>query len=488
MKRGNFNTNGEKLSLPPSELGKLPPHAVDLERAVLGAMLLEKEAYHEIAHILLPEAFYVEKNEVICQAIIDLYNRGEVADILTVTEELKRSGKLASVGGAHYVAALTERLASSAHMEFHMRIILQDWIKREIIRCSTVTIREGYDDGSDAIELLDEWEKNLMQMQQKLFIQKADDSESLYQRMLADNAVLTSSPGTITGVTTGFKKLDLLTSGWQKTDMVVVAARPGMGKTSFVMCSVLAALKAGKPVAVFTLEMSSIQLYKRLASQETDIPQDMILRQGMDPATVAYLEKNMAWLRKAPLSIDGTPGLELGELKRKARKLKREKKIELIVIDYLQLMSLKGDDGKSKERTVSAISSGVKALAKELDLPVIALSQLSRQTENRPGGSKRPQLSDLRDSGSIEQDADSVLFIYRPEYYGMTHDEDGNSTLGVADIIIAKNRHGSLETVTLKFIGKCVKFVDPDSPTGSFEGTQFPSMQPNDNFLTDKPY
>lgn len=469
-----------------TEGGKLPPQAVELEEAVLGAILLEKEAYHEVAHILLPEAFYHEKHMRICQAIINLYNRGEAADILTVTQELKRTGELEFIGGAYYVSAITQRIASSANIEFHMRIILQEWIKREIILNSTVTIRDAYEPSVDSIDLLDSWEKSLMEMQQKLFIAKTNDSTSLYDQVLADNEILTSHEGAIMGITTGFTDLDILTGGWQKTDMIVLAARPGMGKTGLVLCFAAAAAKSGKPVAIFSMEMSASQLYKRLASQETEIPLDMILRQGMDTDTVATFKRDTEALRKAPLFIDDTAALTMPELRRKARKLKREENIEMIAIDYLQLM---GDveDGGNREQEVSKISRGIKALAKELEIPIIALAQLSRQTENRPGGSKRPQLSDLRDSGAIEQDADMVMFIYRAEYYGMTQDEAGNSTRGLADILISKNRHGPLDTVTLRWLGQYTKFVDLRE-TRQSPGTQFPakSLPPNNSFTEEK--
>lgn len=466
-----------------SGIGKLPPQALDMEEAVMGAILLEKDAYHAISHILLPEAFYKESNMRICQAIINLYNRSEPADILTVTQELRKTGELEFVGGAYAIIQLTNRVASSANIEFHMAIILQQWLKREIIRVSSALIKAAYEDGADAFEVLDSLEKELMTLQQQLSVSKFDTSEKLYNQVLEDNKILTSAAGAITGVTTGYADLDKITSGWQKTDMITVAARPGMGKTAFVLCCARAAVKENKPVAVFSLEMSSIQLYKRMASQETMIPMDMILRQGMDPATEARYKLDMQVLRTAPIYIDDTPALTIEDLRRKARKFKREQKVELIIIDYLQLMHVKGSNGMNKEADITIISGGVKALAKELNIPIIALSQLSRQVENRPGGSKRPQLSDLRNSGSIEQDSDMVMFIYRAEYYGMSVDEDNNSTKGVADIIIAKNRHGALDTVTLKWKKECVKFSDQHEPEIG-EIKPLGILQPNRDFTS----
>jgi replicative DNA helicase len=463
-----------------SEMGKLPPQAVELEETVLGAILLEKEAYHEVSHILSPDIFYKEQNGLVCKAIIELYNRGEVADIITVTQELKRIGDLQTVGGAHYVSNLTSRIASSANIEFHCRIIQQEWLKREIIRNSTVTIKEAYETGTDSFDLLDEWEKSLMALQQELQVGKTSDTGSLFDQVLKDNEVLTAKEGTITGVPTGFKALDTILGGWQKTDMIVLAARPGMGKTALMLNFCRAAVKSKRPIAIFSLEMSSIQLVKRLASQETEIPLEMFIRQGMDAATLKTYNKDVEELKKAPFYIDDTPALTIFDLRRKARKLKREKKIDLIIIDYLQLMAGSNEKNGNREQEVSAISRGVKALAKELDIPIIALSQLSRESEKRPGASHVPKLSDLRDSGAIEQDADMVMFIYRAEYYGLTEFGDGQPTAGVADIIIAKNRHGALDTVTLKWIKQCTKFVDWND-----HNTPEPlkQLQPNTDFL-----
>lgn len=441
-----------------SEIGKLPPQAVDLEEAVLGAVLLEEDAYHQIADMFFPECFYKEQNGRICAAVIRLYDRGEKADILTVVNELKRTEELELVGGAYYVSSLTSRVASSANIEMHMRLIHEPYIKREAIRASTALIRDGYDEASDALEIIDQWEKELTTLSNQLFVRKAEDSISLFDKVLHDNEVIRAYDGSMLGIPSGFDDLDKLTGGWRPSDLIVLAARPGMGKTAMAVQMGKYAALLNKPTAIFSLEMSALQVYKRLCSQETEIPLQQFTTTGMDEGTVSLFRRDMAKLKGAPLFIDDVGGQTIFDIRTKCRKLKREKKIELIIIDYLQLIASGSERSGNREQEISQISRSLKVLAKELNLPIIALSQLTRQTENRPGTSKRPQLSDLRDSGAIEQDADQVVFIYRPEYYGILTDEDNNPTAGVAEIIIAKNRSGPLDEVTLYWKADCVLF------------------------------
>jgi len=445
-----------------SEVGKLPPQAVDIEEVVLGAILLEDDAYHKISDILFPEAFYNNQNQMICQAIVNLKNRGEKADVLTVVQELKKMELLEMVGGSYYISNLTSRIVSSANIEFHMRIVLEKYILRDTIRSSTALIKNAYEESVDPFEIIDEYERNLNDLTSKLYISKSTSVSNLYKKMLDFNTILTSNNGELIGLDTGFKDLNFITGGWQKSDFIILAARPGMGKTAMVLSfAKVAAAHNNKPTLFFSLEQSELQLFHRLCAQESEIPLDKFIKTGLDKYDLVLAERDTARLRTAPLYIDDMGGQTIFDIRTKARKAKREKGIELIVIDYLQLINVsKADKIGNREQEVSLISRALKSLAKELDIPIIALSQLSRQLENRPGGAKIPQLSDLRDSGSIEQDADMVMFIYRPEYYGIEVDANNQPTKGLAKLIIAKNRHGSLDDIDLKWKGECVLFRD----------------------------
>ena len=491
MNQENQNKTRKRiLSTTPSninEIGKIPPQAVELEEAVLGAMLLEREALSTVIDILSKEAFYKDQNGRVFAAMVELFNRSEPVDILTVTQELKRAGELEIVGGAYYVSSLTNRIASSANIEFHARIVAQKYLQRELIRLSTETIKTAYEDSTDVFELLDETTKNIFEILDSNVRKQHDKMSTLIARAINEIEIASTQKEGLLGVPSGFTSLDRITGGWQKSDLHILAARPGMGKTAFVVTMAKnAAVEFNKSVAIFSLEMSSLQLVKRLISSETEISQDKILKGNLDNHEFVQLNERIKKLSTAPLYIDDTPALSIFELRAKARRLKENQKVELIIIDYLQLMS-GGPDGRgNREQEISTISRGLKSLAKELDIPIIALSQLSRQVENRPGASKRPQLSDLRESGAIEQDADMVMFIYRPEYYGLTEDENNEPTRGKAEVIIAKNRHGALETVKLRFIGQFAKFADLDYSEGQdliySQNTAGPLSQ-NDDFL-----
>jgi replicative DNA helicase len=466
----------------PMELeGRMQPQAVDLEEAVLGSILLENNAFEQISDIFFPDMFYKESNQNVARAVLNLKNDGKPVDILTVTQELKRIGLLEITGGPYYVSKLTDRIASAANIEFHARIVLQCAIKREMILQSTKLIKSAYDDSTDVIELVDDYEKGITKFTSQIFTAKSHTSSDLFHKIIEENKAKRINPNKVQGVETGFRELDALTNGWQKSDLIILAARPGMGKTAFVLCTARHAVKKGSPVAIFSMEMSALQLYNRLAAQETEIPHD-IIKKGMDEATEKLFKRDMDMLVNAPLYIDDQGGLSLFELRNKARKLKRDKKIEMIIIDYLQLMSGNGKEG-NREQEISIISRGLKALGKELDIPIIALSQLSRSVENRPGGAKIPQLSDLRDSGSIEQDADMVFFLYRPEYYGISYDADNEPTAGKAKLITAKNRHGALTDVDLRWIGYLTKF------TNYGDSAESGSLPNNNDFLNkDEPF
>lgn len=442
-----------------TENGKLPPQAVDLEEAVLGAILIEKEALNTVIDLLSPELFYKDQNARVCEAILSCKEKNVVIDILTVTQECKALGTLEIIGGAYYITSLTNRIASSANIEFHLRIVQEAFMKREIIRISTGMIKEAYEDGSDVFEIKDQLEKTVFELTSNLGSFKFSDPKMLMDRLLEENARMIANTSKVSGVPSCFDDLDAVIHGWQKSDLIILAARPGMGKTAFVIqCAKNAALKHNIPVGVFSLEQSDLQLFKRICSQETEIPLEQFMHTGMDESTVNVLIRDTKELCKGKLFIDDSGGLHIMEMKSRIRRMVMQFGVKLVIIDYLQMMPGEPGSRTNREQEIEAISRGLKSLAKELDIPIIALSQLSREVENRPGGQKLPQLSDLRGSGAIEQDADVVMFIYRPEYYGIEIDANNESTKGKAKIIIAKNRHGSLEHVDLRWKGECVMF------------------------------
>lgn len=460
--------------------GKLPPQAVDLEEAVLGAIMLEKDALASIIDIIKPGAFYKESHQIIFSAITRLFAKTEPIDILTVTNELKFSNELEAAGGPFYIAQLTNRVASAANTEFHTRIIIQKFIQRELIRISSEIIRDAYEDTTDVFNLLDKAENELFSVGENNLRRNYTDMQSLISSAVKQIEAAKNNQGTFSGVGSGFTELDRVTSGWQPSDLIVIAARPGMGKTAFVLTVARnAALDFNKPVAIFSLEMSSIQLVTRLISAEAQLPGDKLRKGDLISHEWEQLNAKIKSLINAPIYIDDTPSLSIFELRAKARRLKAQHKIEMLIIDYIQLMSggIERSNG-NREQEISNISRSLKSLAKELNIPVIALSQLNRSVEARP--SKKPLLSDLRESGAIEQDADMVLFIYRPEYYQQEKGQDGENLQGVAEISIAKHRNGALKDIQLKFISRYAKFVDPDTNDNFFPG----QMTPNTNFVT----
>ncbi len=487
------NTNEKRSRItnptPYSGLGKLPPQATDLEEAVLGALMLEKDALSSVIDILKPEVFYRDNHQKIFRAIQLLFEKTSPVDILTVTAQLRLQGELEMIGGAYYITELTNRVASAANIEFHSRIIIQKFIQRELIRISTEVINSAYEDTTDVLDLLDKAEKNLFEIAQNNLRRDSRRMDDLLHETLKEIEALKDKKDGLTGVASGFTDLDRMTSGWQKSDLVIIAARPAMGKTAFVLsCARNAAVDFNKPVVVFSLEMSSVQLVNRLISGETEIEQEKIRKGTLEEWEWQQIHSKIGRLEQAPLIIDDTPALSIFEFSAKCRRLKSQHDIQLIIIDYLQLMQGKGDGkgGGNREQEIGSISRALKSVAKELNVPVIALSQLSRAVENRPGASKRPMLSDLRESGSIEQDADMVLFLYRPEYYGLDVDEDNNPTRGIGEIIIAKHRNGETGRVRLKFVGKYVKFTDLDQGD-AFPATPSPfaGLNPSQDF--DKP-
>lgn len=443
--------------------GKVPPQALPLEEAVLGAIMLDKNAFSIVLDILRADSFYSEAHQFIYKAMQRLFERSQPIDMLTVMEELKKTGELEVIGGPAYLASLTNKVASAANIEYHARIISQKFMQRELIRVSTTIIRDAFEDTTDVFDLLDTAEQGLYGIVQQNMSRSYEALGSLASKAYKQIQELQNKEDGLTGVPTGFTDLDRLTSGWQPSDLIIIAARPGMGKTSFVLSMARnAALDYKKPVAIFSLEMSNVQLAQRLISIEAEVSSSKLRTGKLEPDELVKLHEAIEHVGDAPIYIDDTPGINIFELRAKCRRMKMHHDIQLIIIDYLQLMSGGGENQRgNREQEVSAISRALKGLAKELNVPVIALSQLSRAVEVR-GGSKRPQLSDLRESGSIEQDADIVSFIYRPEYYGITESPEGESLKGVAEIIVAKHRNGALKDVKLRFTDQFARFSDLD--------------------------
>ena len=444
--------------------GTVPPQATELEQAVLGALMLEKDAIIDIQEYVKVDTFYLEEHRIIFKAIQDLSFEMKAIDLYTVSERLRSQKELQRVGGAAYLAELTQKVASAAHIEFHAKIIAQKYVQRELIRSATEIERRSYDEEVDVTELIGFAEQEIFRVSEGNVKRSVLAASDILRKALAQIEEASKTAGEYNGVRSGFTDIDSVTLGWQPSDLIIIAARPSMGKTAFVLTMARnMAVEFKTPVAFFSLEMSSVQLMNRLIVAETQINAKDLRTGNLTAAQWTHLETNTVELGRAPLYIDDTPALSVYEFRSKARRLKTQHDIQLIIIDYLQLMTAATPETRgNREQEVSLISRTLKAIAKELNVPIIALSQLSRNVENR-GGTKRPQLSDLRESGAIEQDADVVAFIHRPEYYGLTTDENNMSTAGMAEIIIAKHRNGEVTDVPLRFIKDQAKFADADS-------------------------
>lgn len=443
--------------------GKLPPQAIDLEEAVLGAMMLENEAVTVAMEILSPESFYKEEHKKIYDAIHCLSNASKPIDILTVTEELKQRGELDFIGGPYYISQLTNRVASSANVEYHARIISQKYILRELIRISAETTHRAFDETTDVFELLDAAEKDLFKITEGHIRRNYLEMSKLIKGSIELIEELSRKEDKFSGIPSGFAQLDRITGGFQKSDLIIIAARPSMGKTAFVLaCARNVAVDFKLPVAIFSLEMSSRQLVTRMISSEAELNSQKLRNGDLEEYEWAQLHEKIDKISAAPIFIDDTSALSIFELRAKCRRLKMHHDVQLIIVDYLQLMTATGDSKANREQEISTISRSLKSIAKELDVPVVALSQLNRSVE-LSGGSKRPQLSHLRESGAIEQDADVVGFIYRPERYEIYQWEDGSSCIGQAEIDIKKHRNGALGAARVQFIDNYAKFVDLDA-------------------------
>jgi replicative DNA helicase len=470
LNRDKKNRRKTSLDLSTMIYGKVPPQAKDLEEAVLGAIMLEKGAFDTVIEILKPECFYVDGHQRVFKAMQGLANKSQPIDILTVVEELRFKEELDLVGGPYYVTKLTNSVVSSANIEAHSRIVLQKFIQRELIRISGEIIADAYEDSTDVFDLLDQAESKIYEVTSSHLRNNYETIDSVLVKTIQRIEDLRHKNEDITGVPSGFKSLDRITYGWQPTDLIILAARPSVGKTALALnLARNAALHATKPtpVAVFSLEMSAGQLVQRILSAESEIWLEKIARGKMEEHEMKQLyARGIQRLAQAPIFIDDTPALNIFELRAKCRRLKNASNIGLIIIDYLQLMSGTGENRNgNREQEISNISRNLKGLAKELQVPIIALSQLSREVEKRKDGNKMPQLSDLRESGAIEQDADMVCFLYRPEYYDVTQNEMGESNRGETHIRIAKHRNGSLDTIKLKALLHIQKFIDDDGST-----------------------
>ncbi|CAI8260068.1 MAG: Replicative DNA helicase [Bacteroidetes bacterium MED-G17] len=441
--------------------GKIPPQALELEEAVLGALMLEKNAAERVMDLLHPNCFYSDKHKVVFEAIKKLFADGEPIDLLTVKNQLAKNGTLEMAGGSVSIARLTNKVASAANLEFHSHLLIEKFIQRSLIQVSTEIGKEAYEETNDAFQLLDNAEKRLYAIKDESLKKNFNSIDDLVAKAIEQIESAKSSSDTITGVPTGFNSLDKITNGFQKSDLIILAGRPGMGKTAFALTAARnAAVMFNKPVAVFSLEMSAVQLVTRLISGEVELSGEKLRQGNLSEFEMEQLLHKMNALSQANIFIDDTPQLTIFDLKAKARRLKQQKNIGLIVIDYLQLMRSDEGSAKNREQEISHISRSLKGLAKELDIPIIALAQLSRAVEQRPD--KKPILSDLRESGSIEQDADIVGFIYRPEYYGITQDEEGNSMEGIASVDIAKHRNGATKSAFVRFKKEYAKFENLD--------------------------
>lgn len=474
LTNGNF---AKELSIAD---GKMPPNALDFERLVIGTFLIDKKGLDHSIDLLTPEVFYDPRHQVIFSTILKLYEGNQPVDLMTIIQALKKEDKLNLAGGDSYIIDLTMGVSSSAHIEYHVRVILEKYILRSLINVSANVIDASYKESTDVFELLDKAEQSFFEITNGTIKKGFDTANSLVKQAIDTIKSLKDKEG-LSGVPSGFRDVDKETGGWQNSDLIIIAARPAMGKTAFLL-SMARNIAVGHkiPMALFSLEMASVQLITRMIASETRISSEKLRKGTLDDDEWQRLFSNVSELENAPLYIDETPSLSIFDFRAKCRRLVMQHGVKIIMVDYLQLMTA-GGGGKgagNREQEISMISRSLKAIAKELNVPVIALSQLSRSVETRPG--KRPQLSDLRESGAIEQDADIVSFIFRPEYYKITvwdNDEEGQetSTENQAELIIAKHRNGATADVRLSFLKHFAKFGDIEAAFDGGMGGGYPS-------------
>ena len=462
----------EQLKTPSQQdaADRIQPRAIEVERAVLGAMLIDKGAIGRVLEVLGDEtAFYHTAHRKIYAAIVSLYDRGEPADQITVTEELNRRGALERVGGAVEIAGLAGEMATAVNAEYHAGIVLDRALRRRLIEAATQTAAECYADGEEIREVIDRAEQRVFGIAERELGKGIVPLESVLHDTVEIVQKAQERSGALLGVTTGYADLDEITAGLQGSDLIIVASRPAMGKTAFSLCVARnAAVEANTPVLIFSLEMSLQQLAQRLLCAEARVDSHRLRTGRLSEDEWQHLAYRMGKLEKAPIFIDDTPGLSVLEIRAKARRAKTEHNIGMVIVDYLQLVTV-NERSDNREQEIARVSRALKSLAKEIDVPVVACAQLSRAVEARER--RRPQLSDLRESGSLEQDADVVIFLYRPEVYDL-RDEEGNSQEGEAELIIGKQRNGPIGSVHLTWIGECGRFETKSNRDAPFSSGQ----------------
>ena len=462
----NMNNSRSSRQRPvDNSYNRVPPQAIDVERAVLGALMIDRDAYAKVCETLRPECFYEPRNQLVFSAIQELLNAEDEKpiDVWTVTEQLAKQGNLEEIGGPYYITELSSKVASSANLEYHAKIVFQKFQERKLIALGENIKTKGFDPTIDLEDKMSEAEEGLLEIRSSLPDNEIKTLALPTKEAVNEMTAAAGNPEGITGVAS-FPSLDGITAGFQPTDLVIVAARPAMGKTSFALTATKKiVLDQNIPTAFFSLEMSAVQLTKRLFSNVCEIPGNSILRGNLHQSEWDKVDKIIPLFLKAPLYIDDTDDLTIGAFRAKAKRLVKEKGVKIIFVDYLQLMHSGGQHYNSRQEEVAAIAGKLKSVAKELQIPIVALSQLNRGVESRQGlEGKRPQLSDLRESGAIEQFADLVLFVHRPEYYHIYQDDQGRDLRGMAQIIIAKHRKGSNDDVLLTFRGEFTRFEDED--------------------------
>jgi replicative DNA helicase len=459
--------------------GKKIPHSIDIEKTVLGTILLESFVLDKVSKDFSSNLFFNSKNKVISKVILELYKDSIGIDLLTVVQRLKQNEKLKDAGGVKYISSLTNGIASSAHIDYHLKILQEEALRRNIIKISNESIQKAFDPTHDIFDVFNQTQHNLDNSLKNVINYEIKTVGQIHSDVISQSIKILQS-GEKSGVPTGLRMLDNVTNGWQNSDLIILAGRPGMGKTSAVVSmGIFPSVNLNKAIAIFSLEMSSEQLVSRMQAYYSSVNVSKIVKKQLTEDEIVQIERSTEKLKNAPIFIDDTPNISLLELKGKVRKLKKENNIELVIIDYLQLMK-SGLKTQSREQEIAEISRGLKSLAKELNIPVIALSQLSRSVEIR-GGDKKPMLSDLRESGAIEQDADMVLFCYRPEYYGIDFYEVGSDSFdanGLFMLIVAKHRNGELGEIPLRFISHQTKITNYDGDDkSSFQSIDLKALQ-----------
>lgn len=465
-------TKGNKtkiIEVPQTDtFGHKQPQNLDMEAAILGALMIEQEAYAQVCEILKPESFYDHRHQIIYRAIQSLNVEQRPVDIITVGEQLDRDGAKEEAGGEAYIMQLSAGVSSSAHIEYHAKIVAQKYLARQLITLSSYMQQLAFDSTVDVADLMQDVEGRMFEISQNNLKKEYTQINPVIGRVYDLLKKAAARTDGLSGLSTGFEKLDRMTSGWQNSDLIIIAARPAMGKTAFVISMVRKmAVDMKTPVAMFSLEMANEQLVQRLMVNVCEISGEKLRSGNLAPHEWGQLDTRVSLLYDAPIYVDDTPSLSIFELRTKARRLVREHGVKIIMIDYLQLMNASGMSFGSRQEEVSTISRSLKGLAKELNIPIIALSQLNRGVESREGNEgKRPQLSDLRESGAIEQDADIVCFIHRPEYYLHSgEDAEGNDIRGLALFIVAKHRSGKVDDVKLRFVSSFARFQNWDEET-----------------------